>query len=282
MEIRTFNKLSTQDFERLSRFIFIEYGIKMNPLKKTMLESRLQKRLHALQLFSFREYCNYLFSPEGQTKEIIPLVNVITTNKTDFFRESAHFNFLSMQVLPELMASSGKSNHRLQVWSAGCSTGEEPYTLAMVISEFAEAKGATIDYQITGTDLSTQVLQHAINAVYTEERAAAIPQTIRRKYFLRSKDSTLKTVRIIPELRRRVSFQPLNFMDTAYDLPVTFDIVFCRNVLIYFDRLTQEKVINRLCARLKTGGYFFLGHSESVSDMQVPLRQIKPTVFIKV
>ncbi|MBC7923540.1 MAG: protein-glutamate O-methyltransferase [Ferruginibacter sp.] len=274
--------MSTQDFSRLSQFIYVQYGIKMSPLKKTMLEGRLQKRLSVLNLASYRHYCDYLFSAEGQARELIPLINTVTTNKTDFFREATHFDFLTNHVLPEFDSAARTNGNPLRVWSAGCSTGEEPYTLAMVMNEFAATRSPSLSYLITGTDLSTRVLQHAANAVYAEERTAAIPLILKRKYFLRSKDADQQTVRIVPELRRRVTFQSLNFMDHHYEVPGSFDVVFCRNVLIYFDRPTQEKVINRLCAKLKPGGYFFLGHSESVTDMQVPIQQIRPTIFRKV
>ena len=279
---RNFSKLSSHDFTRLSKFIYTEYGIKMNPLKKTMLESRLQKRLSALNFASCKEYCDYLFSSEGQAHEVTALVNVITTNKTDFFREAAHFDFLSNVVLPEFNALPRANSHPLRVWSAGCSTGEEVYTLAMVFNEFTEARASTMNYSIVGTDLSTKVLDQAVSAVYTEERIAAIPLMLKRKYFLRSKDPSKRTVRIVPELRRKAVFQSLNFMDSHYEVKGTFDVVFCRNVLIYFDRSTQEKVINRLCAKMKEGSYFFLGHSESITDMQVPLQQVRPTIFKKI
>jgi chemotaxis protein methyltransferase CheR len=277
-----FASMSLQDFHRLSQFIYTQYGIKMSPLKKTMLESRLQKRLHALNFSSYRHYCDYLFSSEGQTCELIPLVNTVTTNKTDFFREATHFDFITNQVLPFLNTSPRTNSNPVRVWSAGCSTGEEPYTIAMVINEYRETQAPTMAYAIMGTDLSTQVLQHAVNAVYTEERTAEIPLFLKRKYFLRSKNHDQRTVRLVPELRQRVSFQSLNFMADRYELPGSFDVIFCRNVLIYFDRPTQEKVINRLCIKLKMGGYFFLGHSESITDMQVPLEQVRPTIFRKV
>jgi chemotaxis protein methyltransferase CheR len=245
-----------------------------------MLESRLQKRLTLLNIHSFKEYCDLLFSKHGQQQEVIHMIDLVTTNKTDFFREPAHFEFLTTQILPEF--ETRHSGKLLKVWSAGCSSGEEPYTLAMIISEYSEKKGQLFNYTITATDLSTQVLNKAIAAVYNEERVAGIPLQLKRKYFLKSKDPIKKTVRIIPQLRSRVSFERLNFMDDSLSIAGEFDIVFCRNVIIYFDKITQEKVINKLCEKLKPGGYFFLGHSESITNMRVPLEQLKPTVFRKV
>jgi chemotaxis protein methyltransferase CheR len=151
----------------------------------------------------------------------------------------------------------------------------------MVFNEYSE-KNQMLNYTITATDLSTQVLNKAIAAVYNEERVAGIPLALKRKYFLKSKDPLKKTVRIVPQLRSRVNFERLNFMDDTLAVATEFDIIFCRNVIIYFDKSTQEKVINKLCDKLKPGGYFFLGHSESITNMQVPLEQIRPTVFRKV
>ena len=272
-------KMSTSEFNRLSSFIYDEYGIKLTPVKKTMLESRLQKRLTSLGMPSFKEYCDFLFSSHGQQQEVIQMIDLVTTNKTDFFREPAHFEFLTTQVLPEFTGNNpGK---QLKLWSAGCSSGEEPYTLAMVLNEYSE-RDTSINYSITATDISTQVLNKAITAVYNEERAADIPLQLKRKYFLKSKDPLKKTVRVVPQLRNKVHFERLNFMDDTFALSQEFDIVFCRNVIIYFDKITQEKVINKLCEKLKPGGYFFLGHSESITNMRVPLDQLKPTVFRKI
>lgn len=279
MILHSNSRFSTAEFDKLSTFIYNEYGIKLPPVKKTMLESRLQKRLTALQLSSFKEYCDFVFSPQGQQEELVHMINLVTTNKTDFFREPAHFNFLETQVLPEFVNHNpGKP---LKVWSAGCSSGEEVYTLAMVLSEFSERYPLT-NFSIYGTDISTQVLNKAITAIYTEERSQDIPLPLKRKYFMKSKDATNKTVRVGPQLRSKVQFERLNFMDDHFEVPAVFDIIFCRNVIIYFDKITQEKVINRLCSKLKTGGYFFLGHSESITNMHVPLIQLKPTIFRKI
>jgi len=271
--------MTNEEFRKVSSFIYSDYGIKMPPAKKTMLESRLQKRLGTLKINSFREYCDYVFSPEGQRMELIHMIDVVTTNKTDFFREPVHFDYLTNSCLPEM--SQGRNSSRpLRIWSAGCSSGEEPYTIAMVAREFAEIN--PFNFSILGTDLSTEILQKASTAIYNEDRVDAIPMTLKRKYFLKSKNSIKKTVRITPELRSHVSFQRLNFMDDSYNVPYNFDLIFCRNVLIYFDRTTQERVISNLCAKLNKGGIFFLGHSESIQDMNLPLQQIKPTIFRKI
>jgi chemotaxis protein methyltransferase CheR len=249
----------------------------MPPAKKVMLQSRLQKRLNELKSASFREYIDFIFSNEGRN-ELINVLDIVTTNKTDFFREPLHFDYLTEKVLPEFSSFNGRSV--LKVWSAGCSTGEEPYTLAMVLSDFREMN-REFDFNITASDISTRVLKKAAEAIYNEDRVASMSITLKKKYLLKSKNNIKRTVRIVPELRSKVRFIQMNFMDSAYATDSLFDIVFCRNVLIYFDRKTQEEVINKLCARLKPGGYFFLGHSESIANFNVPLKQLQSTIFRK-
>ncbi len=273
-------KMPDSIFERLSSFIYKEYGIKMPPAKKVMLQSRLQRRLRDMKMSSYEEYCDFVFSKEGEAMELVHMIDVVTTNKTDFFREPAHFDFLKNTVLPDFIHKN-KLNNTLKVWSAGCSSGEEVYTLAMVISEFSKNQHK-IDYSIFGTDISSRILKRAIDAVYHQDKIINIPMEIKKKYFLRSKDREKPQVRVVAELRNKCSYQRLNFMDEKYPIKEDFDVIFCRNVLIYFDRQTQQAVINKICRNLKSGGYFFLGHSESITGMNVPLVQLKPTVFMKV
>ncbi len=271
-------KLSDKDFTKLSKFIQGKYGIKMPPAKKIMLQSRLQKRLRALEITSYSEYVKYVFSKQG-VDEVIHMMDVVSTNKTDFFREPIHFEYLRNVFLPEYYKRN--KGHLLKVWSAGCSTGEEVYTLTIVLSEFALANPQFM-YSIYGTDISTKVLKIAKNAIYSVDRVEVIPLDLKKKYLLRSKDKTKKLVRIVSPLRQKVRFDRLNFMQNDYRVNDTFDIVFCRNVLIYFDRNNQEDVINKLCRNLKTGGLFFFGHSESITGLNVPLEHIKPTIFRKI
>ncbi len=270
--------LSTADFSRLSGFIYQELGIKLPIAKKTMLEARLQKRLRILAIASFRDYCEYLFSPQGIASELIQMIDLVTTNKTDFFREPEHFDYLLQKVLPEW----GKKNpgRKLKVWSAGCSSGEEPYTLAMALSGYAEGSAGP-DFQILATDISTRVLQKARMAVYEEDRVIPVPQLLKKKYLLRSKDKKNRLVRIVPELRQKVSFRRLNFMDGDFGLREPLDIIFCRNVIIYFDRQTQERLLNHFYLHMAPGGYIFMGHSETLSGLDVPLTMVHPTVYRK-
>ena len=270
-------KMTDADFRRFSEFITAESGIKMPLTKKTMLEARLQKRLRALGLGSHRDYCEFLFSPEGMERELAQLIDVVTTNTTHFFREPKHFEILSQQVAPDIFRR--KNGGRAAIWSAGCSTGEEPYTLAMVLSEFA-AQNPGFAFSILATDISTQVLQQAQRAVYPEDRIEGIPQEYKRKYLLRSKDRTRRLVRMGPELRRLIQFRRLNFMND-FDFRDLQDVIFCRNVVIYFDRGTQEQLFKRFCGKLAPGGYLFIGHSESLTGMDLPLVPVAPTVYRK-
>ncbi|MDI9543169.1 MAG: protein-glutamate O-methyltransferase [Pseudomonadota bacterium] len=270
--------LSQELFLRLSDFIYRESGIKMPLTKKTMLEARLQKRLRSMGLTSYDEYCSYLFSPEGIANELVHMIDVVTTNKTDFFREAQHFEYLIEHVLPSLVQSRGAGIRRpFMAWSAACSSGEEPYTLAMVLDQFSRrARGFT--FQVLGTDISTRVLETARDGIYHEERIEQIPLELRRSYFMKSRDRSRRLVRVVPELRAHVKFRRLNFMEDDFGMREKMDVVFCRNVLIYFDRPTQEAVINRICGHLHSGGYLFTGHSETINGMKVPLTPVANTV----
>ena len=271
-------QLSEQDFNDFSKYIYSEYGIKMPPMKRIMLQGRLLKRIRELNMTSFSEYKDYFFSQAGQQKELLQFLNVVTTNKTDFFREPIHFNFLNDVILPQ--KKQLKPNETFRVWSAGCSSGEEPYTISIILNDFQQLN-PLFRFEITATDISTQVLERAASGIYAAEKITGVPMNILKKYFLKSKNPENKTVKINSILQRNMTLSYLNLMEN-YTHPVLFDVIFCRNVLIYFDRETQERVIRKICTFLKPDGYFFIGHSESTSGMNLPLEHIKPTIFKKV
>lgn len=274
--------LSNKEFERLSQFIYDECGIKMPPTKKVMLEARLRKRLRELNLNSFSEYCDVIFSSNGNDDELINMIDVITTNKTEFFREPRQFVYMTEKALPELISSAGAGvKRKLRIWSAGCSTGEEPYTLSMVLSEFA-LQIPEFDFSILASDISTQVLKKAYMGIYPMDRMEGVSLEMKRKYFLKSKDKTKQLVRVAPELRGKISFQRINFMDDTFDVREQQDIIFCRNVIIYFDKVTQERLIGKLCDYLLPGGYLFLGHSETLFNMDLPLVQVASSTYRKI
>lgn len=272
--------MTAQEFTRLSEFIHTQCGIKMPPGKKIMLEARLQKRLKSVGAATFGDYCEYLFnSPHGKD-ELVQMINAVTTNKTDFFREPAHFQILTDIVLPSFVDPASYSGQCFTVWSAGCSSGEEPYTLAMVLSEFA-ALHPGFRFSVIATDISTKVLEKAQLGIYDEERVAMLPLTIKQRYLMKSKDRSKGQVRIAPELRSLIRFERVNLMDEQYRRPELLDVIFCRNVIIYFERMNQERLLGRLCSSLKPGGYLFLGHSETVHGFDLPLQRVTSTVYRK-
>lgn len=274
--------LSPKLCQAIGCFVTEALGIKMPDSKRTMLQSRLQKRLRQLNMQTFEAYYDYIFSDKGRQHEMHHFLDAVTTHKTDFFREPRHYWVLTDSVLPDLIMERGAGMNRpLKLWSAGCSTGAEPYTLAMVLENFAQSHEG-FKYRILATDISTRVLSQAQSAIYDEKDAAPIPMPLKKKYLLRSKDRSRKRIRIAPEIRRNVEFRRLNFMDADYAMNETMDIVLCRNVIIYFDRPTQYSVLGRLCRCLRSGGYLFTGHSETLNGFELPLRQLSANVYRKI
>lgn len=274
-------RLDRKEFKRLSELISSECGIRMPEEKKIMLETRLRKRLRALRMRSFSTYCDYLFSPEGEKNELVRMIDTVTTNKSDFFREPDHFTFFTKTALPHLInRSSSDIQEKITVWSAGCATGEEPYTLAMVLHDFKRLCPG-LDFTIIATDISTRVLEKAQAGIYPMDKADQVPEYFRKKYLLRSKDESRKLIRVIPALRKSVQFQRLNFMDNSYDINTEVDVIFCRNVMIYFERPMQEKILQKVCRHLRKGGYIFAGYSESLYGMSLPLQPVALSVYKK-
>jgi chemotaxis protein methyltransferase CheR len=273
------DRLKQSDFRRLAAFIQDYSGIQMPPSKITMLEGRLRHRVRDTGAGSLAEYCRDLFDRGGMRDEMVHLIDAVTTNKTDFFRESDHFTELTGRVLPTLLADRHAGDQALvKFWSAACSTGAEPYTLAMVLAAWRE-QGHGARVSILGTDLSTEVLAVARRAIYPEAMIATVPHEYRHRYLLRSRDRARRLVRVVPELRALVKFAHLNLMDTEYPIDHDFDVIFCRNVLIYFDKPTQSSVLTRLCRHLRPGGYLFLGHSESLASVDLAMEPVASTVL---
>ncbi len=267
-------------FSRFSKYIQAEYGIKMPVSKKVSLEARLHKRLKALEIDSFSKYCDYVFSPKGIEYEMHHMIDVVTTNMTLFFRDTASIDYLVNTVLPNLINEHGSGIHeKLMLWSAGCASGEEPYTLSMALSEFAE-KHYKFNFSILATDVSTKVLDTAKRAVYEQDKITAIPAELKIKYLMRSRNRDKGLVRIVPELRSHVNFRRLNLMND-FDMREPMDIIFCRNVIIYFNRPTQERILKRLSDHLRPGGYIFIGSSENLVGFDVPLEHVFSTVYRK-
>ncbi|EJC81211.1 methylase of chemotaxis methyl-accepting protein [Rhizobium leguminosarum bv. trifolii WSM2297] len=272
------DRISKRNFEKLARFIYDYSGIKMPPTKLTMLEGRLRRRLRATNHSTFDDYCDFLFNQDGLAQETVYLIDVVTTNKTDFFREAKHFDYMQSVALP---AIAGSGVRTIRTWSSACSTGAEPYTMAMVLAEFTEGRN-DLSYSVLATDLSTDVLQTARRGIYPEDLIAPVPRDLHRKYVLTAKQPNRREVRITPKLRSRIGFARMNLMDEKYPVGEPMHVIFCRNVLIYFDKQTQAGVLNRLCGCLAKGGYMFIGHSESITGFDLPLKQVSNTVFQRI
>ncbi len=274
-------KMKDKVFQQFSSFIYDQVGIQLPPSKKTMLEARLQKRLKTHDLATFEEYAEFVFSPQGLLSELVHLIDVVTTNKTDFFREPGHFDFLTQRALPTILSKQDRSHsHPIRIWSAGCSSGEEPYTLAMVISDYA-AEQRNCHFSILASDISTRILDTARKAIYSEERTDDIAMHIKKRYLLRSRDRQRGLIRICPELRAMITFKRINFMDNDFGLSEKMDIIFCRNVVIYFDKPTQQSLMQKFHRQLRPGGYLFLGHSETLNGIDVDFKAVGSTVYLK-
>ncbi|MBN2890668.1 MAG: hypothetical protein JXL97_02265 [Bacteroidales bacterium] len=260
-------KLSDEVFFRISDFIEGNYGIRLPRQKKAMVQNRLYKRLIELEIPSFDEYIRFVFSTKGNS-EVQKMVDEITTNKTDFFRESKHFDFFKENII--------KQNESLRIWSAGCSTGEEAYSLAMILEE-----SNNLSYSILATDLSTKVIEAAKNGIYQELVVKPIQENILNKYFTEEITDDKKFYKAKQQIRQFVKFGTLNFMDSNYNIPYNFDVIFFRNVLIYFNMTTQLEILKKIISHLKVGGHLFIGHSEAIYDFSMPIKSVNPSVYIK-
>jgi chemotaxis protein methyltransferase CheR len=272
--------LSPKDFERLADMISGHSGIRLPSGKRLMLEGRLRKRVRALGLPSIAEYCRLLFNDNQLESEFVHLVDAATTNKTDFFREPQHFDYLRREIVPSLLANRRPhTGHLLKIWSAASSIGAEAYSIAMLLADMSQGM-SLFRFAILGTDLSTEVLEQARRAVYPVEMVEPVPPEMQMRYLMRGRSAGGRgEVRIVPELRRVCRFVHLNLMDTSYPFDRDVDVIFLRNVLIYFDKPNQDAVIARLCGHLRPGGYFLLGHSESMMGATPSLKQVAPAVF---
>ena len=274
-------RLTDKEYTLFSNYITDRLGIRMPESKRNMLQSRLERRLRNLGL-NVNEYQDLVFGNSSEAeKERVHFFDIVTTNKTDFFREERHFEVLTESVLPELDARDGNpSRFSYRHWCAGCSSGEEAYTLAMVLSEFA-AKRKGFEWSLLATDISTRVLQSAQQGIYAEELIRPVAMPLRKKYMMRGKGTQMGKIRFIPALRKLLRFARLNFMDANYPIDEQIDVIFFRNVMIYFDNETKEKVINRMCRLLRPQGYLFVGHTESLINLKVPLKQLSAAVYQK-
>jgi chemotaxis protein methyltransferase CheR len=263
--------ISDKAFRNIQALIYKIAGISLSDAKKTLVTGRLNKRLRALQLADFDDYYNFLVSNAGnEHDELQTFVDLLTTNETYFFREQLHFDFLVKSVLANF-----KNNQPLAIWSAASSSGEEAYTLAMLL---AEHLGINSNWRILATDISSAILADARRGVYSEQRVRLVGANYRHKYLLKGTGSQKGNVAVVPELKKHVRFDSYNLIDGAISTE-KFDVIFCRNVLIYFDHDTKDKVVNRLCRNLKAGGYLISGRSESLHSLSHNLTTVMPSIY---
>jgi chemotaxis protein methyltransferase CheR len=263
--------LSSRDFERFSALAKQKFGLDLRKGKEELVSARLRKKLRELSMVSFSDYFK-LVEADRSGETLIGLIDALATNHTSFFREPAHFDFLRRRALPELQARG-----RFNVWSAACSSGEEPYSIALALLEALGAQAGR-QVRILATDISTKVLKLASAGVYAAERITALDPKLQRSYFLRGERQSEGLFKLRPEVREMVEFRRLNLVEPLPALG-PFSLIFCRNVMIYFDGATQETLVNRLAACLEPGGYLFVGHAESLTGIRHPLDYVQPAVY---
>jgi len=273
---REFN-FSEADFRFIKNRIFQLAGISLSDAKHQMVYSRLTKRLRVLGLTCFKEYCSLLKS--GNTDEVDFFINSLTTNKTSFFREKHHFDYLSNTIVPELLDKK-KSTRRIRIWSSACSTGEEPYTLAMVLDR-SKITGKGWDTKILATDLDSNVLDTARNGVYDKRLLDDVDPNFRRSFFLKGGKNHPNKIKVADKLNNLITFKQLNLME-QWPFSGPFDMIFCRNVIIYFDKATQQKLFKRFYDLLSEGGYLIIGHSENLGDMVKQFEVVGRTIYRKI
>jgi len=271
--------LRLREFRVLRKLIYDEAGIHLPDVKRPLVEARLSRRLRELRLRTYEEYCEVVTAKESEA-ERIQMLDCITTNETHFFRESKHFDFLEQVAFPRWSEAANASERpkRLRVWSAACSTGEEPYTLGMcMLSAFPRESGWQLE--VTGSDLSTRVLRRAHAATWPIDKAKEIPERQLKRFMLRGFGEHEGELRCGPELRNLVRFSRINLMAPPYPFIGQLDLIFCRNVLIYFDADSRAKVINALIDRLGPSGYLVVGHSESLHNVTRRVGLVAPGVY---
>jgi len=265
--------LTAHEFETVRRLAYDKFGLDLKQGKEQLVSARLGKKIREGNFRSFRDYLNSVLA-DSTGESLIALIDALTTNFTSFFREQVHFEFLANKALPAL-----RDRDTLEIWSAACSTGEEPYSLACTLLD-ALAGAPRPRVRITASDISTRALDAARAAVYSAERFHGLPTQWLRKYLLRGQGDWAGYYRVKPEIRNLIEFRRLNLIE-AISHPRPFPLIFCRNVMIYFDKPTQEVVVNKLADWLEPGGYLFVGHAESLSGVRHSLQYVQPAVYRK-
>lgn len=269
--------LSDEEFTLISNLVYEKFGIKLGEKKRTLIIGRLQKELHLGGFNSFKEYYNYVLK-EKTGRALQTLADKISTNHTYFFREKEHFDFFLTIILPKIAENLNKNKRGIRIWSAGCSSGEEPYTLAMLVSEYFGSEVSKIDIGILATDISLNALEKAAAGIYPAENIAQVPPVYRKKYFNPLEDGSWIAKQ---NLKNIITFRRLNLIRPDYPFRGLFQVIFCRNVMIYFDKITQSALIKRFYYYTEPGGYLFIGHSETIDRSSGLYQYLRPSVYQK-
>jgi chemotaxis protein methyltransferase CheR len=273
--------ISDQEFHSMQGLVKDRTGIALSDHKRSLVVARLGKRLRTLGFGTFRHYYEHVTGGTG-SGELENFVNAITTNKTDFFRERAHFELLTREVVPALKRRALQTGERrVRIWSAGCSTGEEAYTIALTLCE-ALGSLLTWDVRILASDIDTNVLAQGSAGVYSAERAAEIPLPLLHRYFLKGSGVQAGQVKVGRAIHPLVTFRRINLLEEPWPIRTTFDCIFCRNVIIYFDKPTQSRLMYRFADSVRDDGYLFLGHSESLHGICDRFSFLRNTVYRKI
>lgn len=267
-------ELTQDEYNLFRNLIYDKAGINLGDHKMQLVRARLGKRMRAGDFSSYRDYYEFV-RKDASGRELAHLIDAISTNTTHLFREPQHFEFLAKR-LSEWAQQSGK--HTIRIWSAGCSSGEEPYTLAMTAYHALRDKPG-MSVKILATDISTRMLDRAAQGCFTEEKLRTVPDEYRRNYFTREGRGGDAVFRVSPEVRKLITFGRFNLMNQRFVFNNGFEVIFCRNVMIYFDRDTQTALVNRYATVLNAGGYLMIGHSESLNNIEHPLTYVAPTIY---
>lgn len=279
MTLDTREELTERDYDAFRELIYQKCGINLGPQKQQLVRARLGKRLRAGNFRSFRDYYEFVRA-DASGAELTALIDAISTNTTHLFRERQHFDFVAAIVRRWAENRDWRAqNNELRCWSAGCSTGDEPYSLAMTLDDALSS--TQLPFRILATDISTRVLEQAARGEYEIQRLGTVPESFRRRYFAPAPGGNKQVLAIRPELRARLSFRHFNLMTPAFPFRLGFHLIFCRNVMIYFDRPTQEALVRRFAAHLRPGGHLLIGHSESLNAIRHDLKYVQPTIYQK-
>jgi chemotaxis protein methyltransferase CheR len=274
--------ITESEYEFVRKIVYENSRINLGPSKKELVMARLSKRLRALDLASYADYINLLKSPAG-CDEMTNLIDSISTNHTYFFREPQHFDFLSQVILPQFCEQEGKApGHTFKVWSAATSSGEEPYTISLILDDYFTTRVKGWNWNILCTDISTRVLAKAEQGIFAKDRLGPVRPDWLIRYFDKGVGESDGYFRVKESIRRNLNFTALNLLAPSYPFRETFQVIFCRNVMIYFDRETQQELIEKMYPLIEPGGYLIIGHAESLTNIKHPLKLVKPSIYRKV